>query len=683
MKSYHTKTRNRERTSSTTRACALGSALIATMTSLCPFASAEGLPTGAAWNKVVNNQNSIPGSGGVLFNSYNQPSVNTTGFVVFRARGKGGDFGSGIFIQDMLVPDSPLEAVATRATTVPAPNNTIYSPGDGLATFNEFPSIPRISMWSKSVATRGNSQPVWSYLVDGTDTRAGTTGIFLHRGTDLVSAVNLLGAVPAPEVPVPGDNYFPYMAVPGAAPGTRFDVFPGSPAIADHDIVAFKGNYTEDGTGKTGVFFRDPVGSSGLAPVQLVANSSTVIPNLPVDVSGVTFGSTAPPSAAGDKMVFAGFDNEDSPTYGGIYLAPLVANPTLTTLVGIGDPVPGETEETFNRFSEALSFDGRYLAFWGAWGTETIRLWMDCPTDGNKDVLEYCREHYGDNYPVDVPANQGIFVVDTRTGAKFRVARTGEMFSDFVFWNFSGKPPAAGGSEEGDDGEPPRWRNSAFVAVSAGPRDTFMVAFKARSGEVDPVEHNYLNPIDGIYLGDATEVITVLDTTTDGQALDPAAPAGSKITALGIERDGFRGRYLALTASMVEPVSTEAMAGIYLTRMLTPRGTGEFVPGVYSTDLLPFAEDLAKPAKSTRISLTKNGRFWGRVVIDGTVRYVRGKLNADGQAQLNVKINKRTRQVKLEACNVSGIEALDITVIGEELNHTGLAVQDSDAEPAE
>jgi hypothetical protein len=57
------------------------------MTSLCPFASAEGLPTGAAWNKVVNNQNSIPGSGGVLFNSYNQPSVNTTGFVVFRARG--------------------------------------------------------------------------------------------------------------------------------------------------------------------------------------------------------------------------------------------------------------------------------------------------------------------------------------------------------------------------------------------------------------------------------------------------------------------------------------------------------------------------------------------------------------------------------------------------------------------
>lgn len=649
--------------------------MIATMAMLGSFAAAEGLPASASWNKVVNNQNAIPGSGGVLFNSYNQPSVNTTGYVVFRARGKGGDFGSGIFIQDMLAPGSPLEVVATRTTTVPAPNNTIYNPGNTLATFNEFPSTPRISMRSKSVATRGNSQPVWTYLVDGADTRAGTAGIFLKRGNDLVSAVNLLGAVPAPATPVTGDNYFPYMAVPGAAPGTRFDVFPGSPAIADDDILAFKGNYTESGVGKTGVFFRDPVGSAGLAPVRLVANVNTVIPNLPGGVTGVTFGSTAPPSAAGDKMVFAGFDNEESPTYGGIYLAPLVENPTLTTLVGIGDPVPGETGETFNRFSEALSFDGRYVAFWGAWGSETIRLWMDCPTDGNEDVLEYCRENYGDNYPVDVPANQGIFVIDTQTGGKFRIARTGEMFSDFVFWNFSGKPPVAGGSEEGDDGEPPRWRNSAFVAVSAGPRDTFMVAFKARTGAIDPVEHNYLNPIDGIYLGDPTEIVTVLDTTTDGQQVDPAAPAGSKVTALGIERDGFRGRYLALAATMVEPVSTESMSGIYLSRMLTPRGRTEFVPGKYSGSLDPVPSDLAKAPKSTRISLTRNGRFSGRVVIDGSIRYVQGKLNSSGEALINLKNKKTPRQLKVVACNVSGIEALDVTVIGGDLNHNGLLVQ--------
>lgn len=650
--------------------------MVAAITCLGSFAAAEGLPASAAWNKVMNNQGAIPGSGGVLFNSYNQPSVNTTGHVVFRARGKGGDFGSGIFIQDMLTPGSPLEVVATRATTVPAPNNTIYSPGDTLATFNEFPSIPRISMLSKSVATRGNSQPVWTYLVDDADTRAGTSGIFLQRGNDLISAVNLLGAVPAPAVPVTGGNYFPYMAVPGAAPGTRFDVFPGSPAIADGDIIAFKGNYTEDSIGKTGVFFRDPVGSAGLAPVQLVANVNTVIPNLPLGVSGIKFGSTAPPSAAADKMVFAGFDDEGAPTYGGIYLAPLVANPTLTTLVGIGDPVPGETAATFNRFSEALSFDGRYVAFWGAWGSETIRLWLDCPTDGNKDVLAYCRDNYGDNYPVTVPANQGIFVIDTQTGTKVRVARTGETFSDFVFWNFSGKPPGVGGSEEGDDGEPPRWRNTAFVAVSAGPRDTFMVAFKARTGAIDPVENNYLNPIDGIYLGDATEIITVLDTTTDGQEIDPAAPAGSKVTALGIERDGFRGRYLALTATMVESVSTESMAGIYLSRMLTPRGPTEYVPGRYSGSLEPVPSDLAKEPKSTRISLTKNGRISGRVVVDGTVRYVQGKLNSDGEALLNVKINKEARQVKVVACNVSGVEALDITVIGGELNHNGLLVQD-------
>jgi len=33
------------------------------------------------------------------------------------------------------------------------------------------------------------------------------------------------------------------------------------------------------------------------------------------------FGSTAPPSAAGQRVVFAGFDDEDNPTLGGIYLA--------------------------------------------------------------------------------------------------------------------------------------------------------------------------------------------------------------------------------------------------------------------------------------------------------------------------------------------------------------------------
>ena len=51
------------------------------------------------------------------------------------------------------------------------------------------------------------------------------------------------------------------------------------------------------------------------------------------------------------------------------------------------------------------------------------------------------------------------------------VATTEDPFDDFVFWNYSGKPPCVGiggHGEEGaeDDGEPARWRSSSFVAVS-------------------------------------------------------------------------------------------------------------------------------------------------------------------------------------------------------------------------
>lgn len=202
-----------------------------------------------------------------------------------------------------------------------------------------------------------------------------------------------------------------------------------------------------------------------------------------------------------------------------------------------------------------------------------------------------------------------------------------------------------------------------------------MVAFKARTGEIDPVENNYLSPIDGIYLADSTQVFTLLDTTTDGSSLDPAAPAGSKITALGIEREGFRGRYLALTATMVDPVSTEGMAGIYLSRMLTPRTKSNLVAGIYSGNLDPVPSNLSKVPPVTRISLTKRGVFLGRVVVNGTSRGVIGRLNSNGEALVNIRIGRTLRQLKLVACNVSGVEALDVTVIGGELNSTGLLVQ--------
>jgi hypothetical protein len=468
------------------------------------------------------------------------------------------------------------------------------------------------------------------------------------------------------------------MAVPGVTPPTRFDVFPGSPAVADGDKIVFKGNYTVDGAGKTGVFFRDPISGGGVMPVELIANNGTVIPNLPTGIAGVPFGSTAPPSAAGELAVFAGFDNEETPLYGGIYLAPLIPNPQLTTLVGIGDSVPGEVDAKFNRFGEALAFDGRYVAFWGAWGTDQITLWLDCPTDGNKDLLAYCREFYGDDYPVKVPANQGIFVIDTKTAEVHRVASNKDYFADFVYWNFSGKPPGVGGSEEGDDGEPPRWRSTSFVAVSAGPDGTFMVAFKARSGSIDPINNNYLNPVDGIYLGDQSTVSTLLDTTMDGQYLDPEAPVGSIISTLGIERESFRGKWLAITAGMVESSSEASMSGIYVGKAYadpappSPPPSPAANPEIYTRLRLAnivasryyVAPDPTGPKnqKVTFITLSKNGKFIGQLVINGKKFSLSGKLNRAGETYRRIRDKKKTFVVRLVAAEVNGVRVLDITV---------------------
>ena len=120
-------------------------------------------------------------------------------------------------------------AVAQTGDTVPQPNNS-----DGH--FNEFPSFPRISADGSGVVTRGQSTPVWTYTLDGTDTKVGTSGVYATVGGKLTTAASLLGAVPGYE----------YYAVPGAPAGTRFDQFPASPSI-DGQKVAFKGNYAGAG----------------------------------------------------------------------------------------------------------------------------------------------------------------------------------------------------------------------------------------------------------------------------------------------------------------------------------------------------------------------------------------------------------------------------------------------------
>ncbi|HVC89847.1 MAG TPA: hypothetical protein VND66_04405 [Acidobacteriaceae bacterium] len=520
------------------------SLLLAVLAGAC-MASAQ-----SDWTTVVNNGSVMPGSNNVVFNSYNQPSINARGTVVFRARSKGGsgnDSGGnevnasgpvhGIYMRNMLRGTATIR-VFDKTSVVPQPNNTG-------ATFTEFPTFPRIDQLTNTVVTRGASQPVWTYSLNGTDTKVGTSGVYVVQRGDDLTANSQLGVVPE----------YSFFQVPGVASGLRFDQFPGAPAVSGSS-VAFKGNYTEvdvennTSLSKTGVYFRNIIQGGGVGPVQRIADTSTLIPG-----TTTPFGATAPPSAASGTIVFTGWDNEDSPTMGGIYRAPLRSDPALATLVGIGTQVPGEASGvTFTNFGENLAFDGRFVAFWASWGTEKRYVNLTCPTDGNKDLIAYCLSLYPNSVSKEVPAYQGIFVYDGITRRITALAKTPTNFDDFLYWVFSGKPPGTGNTDENLDGEPARWRSAAFAAVS-GRGSTFQAVFKAKKNTVDGIYH-----VNGATV---SQITTLLDTTMSGQAVDPQAPAGSTVVSLGVEREGLRANWLVITASMLNTTTSESWAGVY------------------------------------------------------------------------------------------------------------------------
>jgi len=77
----------------------------------------------------------------------------------------------------------------------------------------------------------------------------------------------------------------------------------------------------------------------------------------------------------------------------------------------------------------------------------------------------------------------------------------------------------------------------------------------------------------GIYIESAPgrTIWTVLDTTTEGRVLDPEAPENSKITELGLEREGLRDKHLAINAKMSSGGGHgDGMAGIYMTHVPIP-----------------------------------------------------------------------------------------------------------------
>ncbi|MDF2465724.1 MAG: hypothetical protein K0Q43_3959 [Ramlibacter sp.] len=512
---------------------------------------AQALPGLLRWSTVANSATVIPGGDGRVFNSFNQPSVNSTGLVVLRARSKGGGTAGeplhGIYSRQMGGVAGPLTVVFDKMTEVPQPNNTHYS--GKLATFTEFPAFPRIGLANKTIASRAQSKPVWTYvLADNTETKAGTSGIYTMRQGEPTGAMTQLGAVPD----------FGHFGVPApaaaVAPGTKFDQFPGAPAVAHANAVVFKGNYTDGTTRKTGIFYRMIGSARPPAKAEVIASSNTLIPG----DSGVRFGSTAPPSASDIDAVFLGLDNEEAPTMGGIYQAPLATTPPLKTLVSIGSQVPGEPfgpGYTFNRLGEGLAYDGRFVAFWGAWGSATRSVTLACPTEGNKAVIDFCNAIYPGGHTVAIPVNQGFFVHDVRARKTYAVAKTGVEYLDFLYWNFSGRPPGVGEAES-EDFEDPRWRSASFVAAYTQSGKA-QVAFKGRKP----------SQVDGIYFTvtpSSTPVMrTVVETGMDGSAIDPQA-IGVPVISVGVERDGLRNGWLAISASMAS--GETGWAGVYLTR---------------------------------------------------------------------------------------------------------------------
>lgn len=512
------------------------------------------------WTTVVNNKTVAPVSGKKTFFSYNQPSINDAGTVVFRARAKTDDDGnggttSGIFTRDMSVASAPVIAIAEKKGEIPSPNN-IEKPGP--ATFNEFPSFSRIDASSDTLAFRGQSQPSWNVILgEEEETRSGTSGLYVGSAD---------GSLSTGIRNIEAEKGFPAYLVPNQT-DTRFEQYPGAPSPTGN-VITFKGNWTNsDGIGQTGVYYRDLTAANGESPVVEIARRGDEIPTaaLPQGTVAAKFDSTAPPSAAAGKMVFTGLDNEAAPTAGGIFMADLVENASLTTVAGFNTKVPKAENYTLNTFGEGLSFDGRYVGFWAGWGEDTFEKTVECRSDGNSSLSAACKGQ-DDNgtandgiYTFDVIKNQGIFLADTVTEDLFLVAQTGDLYEDFLFWNFSGKPEDAGNGDDTDEAEGARWRSSAFLALDGND-----LVFKALSTSGESGLYGAMDVTDQFVYDD---LFTILTTGMDGGRLDSMAE-GLPIISLGIERDGFRNGRLAINASMDN--GDESWAGIYVAPVPEP-----------------------------------------------------------------------------------------------------------------
>jgi hypothetical protein len=231
--------------------------------------------------------------------------------------------------------------------------------------------------------------------------------------------------------------------------------------------------------------------------------------------------------------------------------------------VKIGDSVPGTSNAKFERFGEAISIssNGRHVLFWGGWGGKRP-VPLTCPDEGSAAVQAFCDKNTPEGTVGYVPTFQGFFLRDMQSKTTVVIVKTGDMIDgrpieDFVYWNFSGRVPGKGhegGEEDGEETEEmARWRSTSFGAVSgtgAPGMSVVKVTFVDNNNGIDDEQALLLRNVRPSGLG---ELLPLLRTGDLGAMVDPEAPAGAVISALGIERDGFRGNWLAINVSMLVP----------------------------------------------------------------------------------------------------------------------------------
>jgi hypothetical protein len=118
-----------------------------------------------------------------------------------------------------------------------------------------------------------------------------------------------------------------------------------------------------------------------------------------------------------------------------------------------------------------------------------------------------------------------------------------------------------GGEEDPEETlELARWRSTSFGAVS-GSGTPGMTVIKARFADNgDQLENEQALLLRDVEPSGLGELMPLLRTGDPGATVDPEAPAGAVISALGIERDGFRGNWLAVNVSMLVPTTEVAAA---------------------------------------------------------------------------------------------------------------------------